>query len=488
MKLVFLTFALLTPALLVFSSRARGQPQPVYGQQQAAYAQPLKKPAPPPELEAPAPFTSRDGRIKGWKVILPGNRPLATPAVVDGKVFIGGGFGSHEFYALDALTGKMLWRHQTTDDGPTAAVVQDGFVVFNTEGCELEVLTVEGKPVWKKWLGDPLMSMPACAPGRVFMAYPNSRGDRQHYLACLELKTGKELWKRPIAGEIITAPVIEKENVYLSTLDGTLYCFRQNDGQLVWSDKKNVTSSPTVWGENCYFSRREEVADKKGNQEVRLQTERLAARGTGAKDLPRDLSATTRPADYLDYAKRVASPNEKLLQSYDHSVGLAQGKGDAKIEQAMRNLGQASVAGIWAYQGSKPFIAEGRLFSAMGDTLKCIDAKTEKVLWLKVVEPHDRKEDRGELLDSVLTPPAVVNGKVFVGTVYGDVYCLLARSGTLLWSVHLGEPVVFQPAVAKGRVYVSTSRGSLFCLETGDPKDDGWLMWGANAGHNGLAK
>jgi outer membrane protein assembly factor BamB len=46
---------------------------------------------------------------------------LATPAVVDGKVFLGGGFGSYEFYALDAKTGKLLWQYRTGDDGPTAA-------------------------------------------------------------------------------------------------------------------------------------------------------------------------------------------------------------------------------------------------------------------------------------------------------------------------------------------------------------------------------
>jgi hypothetical protein len=41
--------------------------------------------------------------------------------------------------------------------------------------------------------------------------------------------------------------------------------------------------------------------------------------------------------------------------------------------------------------------------------------------------------------------------------------------------------------VAVGRVYVSTSKGSLIAIETGDAKDDGWLMWGANAAHNGQA-
>jgi hypothetical protein len=65
--------------------------------------------------------------------------------------------------------------------------------------------------------------------------------------------------------------------------------------------------------------------------------------------------------------------------------------------------------------------------------------------------------------------------------------CLSAENGETLWSVNIGEPVIFQPAVANGRIYVPTATGSLFGLETGAPDDDGWLMWGATAAHNGVA-
>src|SRR5262249_19014160 len=140
-----------------------------------------------PRVGEPVPFESRDKKVKGWKLVIPGGRALATPAVVGDKVFLGGGFGSHEFYAFDAATGKKLWLYQTADDGPTAAVVDEDYVAFNTESCELEIITLGGKPLWKKWLGDPLMSMPAIADGKVYMAYPNSKGDREHYLACFEL-------------------------------------------------------------------------------------------------------------------------------------------------------------------------------------------------------------------------------------------------------------------------------------------------------------
>src|SRR5262249_55430939 len=116
-------------------------------------------------VPSPVAFRSVDGKVTGWKINIPGNRPLATPAIAEGRVFVGGGFGSHEFYAFDAATGKHLWTYHTGDDGPTAAVVENGIVAFNTESCELEVITTSGKRLWKKWLGDPLMSMPAMAEG-----------------------------------------------------------------------------------------------------------------------------------------------------------------------------------------------------------------------------------------------------------------------------------------------------------------------------------
>jgi Ca-activated chloride channel family protein len=442
---------------------------------------------PPPaevKLGAPKPFKSTDGKIKGWQVVIPGNRPLATPSVVNGKVFVGGGFGSHEFYALDAATGKQVWQYHTKDDGPTAAVVEGDYIAFNTESCELEIITAAGKSVWKKWLGDPLMSMSAISAGKVYMAFPNSKGDRQHYLACFELKTGKQFWKRPIAGEIITAPIVTDEKVYLSTLEGTVYCFGQHDGELNWKEKKNATSAPLVWNKQCYFGRRSEVKVKKDGKEIKQQEEQVSSRTIAKKGDVKDIKSTKRVADDLDYVKNTAKPLEKAQKDQDGSVGFTTPPADAKLFQARDNLGKGSVCGVWSYQGSKPFIYNGKLYTSMGDTLKCVDPKTEKVLWEKNL--HEKK--KGQQTDNLTTPPALVNGKAFVGTTTGEVFCMATDSGKVLWSVNVGAPVLFQPAVAKGRVYVSTNNGGLFCLETGDAKDDGWLMWGANAAHNGTVK
>jgi outer membrane protein assembly factor BamB len=428
----------------------------------------------------PVPFQSDDGAVTGWKVTIPGQKPLATPAVVDGRVFVGGGFGSHEFYALDASSGNPIWTYHTADDGPTAAVVDGPTIIFNTESCELETITRDGKPLWKKWLGDPLMSMPAVADGTVYMAYPNSRGDHRYYLAAFELQTGKELWKEPIASEIITAPVIEDKRVYVATIDGSLFSFNRQDGAQIFREARNATSAPAVWNGQCYFSRREQSTVAVNGKQAPQQNEVYAARSIAPVAPVKDLDRTKQAADYLDYSKRKASRAETASQAMDQSVGFGGAKGSANVSMMRANLGQASVHGVWEYQGSKPFVDNGRMYSSMGDKVMSVDPKTEKVVWSRTL--HDKGS---AVLDSELTPPAIVNGKVFVGTRSGEVIALSEKTGDVIWKVKIGEPVVFQPAVVAGRVYVSTAGGTIFCLNTGDRRDDGWLMWGANGGHNG---
>ncbi len=434
-----------------------------------------------PQVADPTPFMDAASGRCGWHVRIPGGRPLATPAVVDGRVFLGGGFGSYEFYSLDADTGRVAWQYQTEDDGPTAAVVADGRVIFNTESCELEALTTAGRPVWKHWLGDPLLSMPAVGSGRVFMAYPDSKGDRRHYLACFDLADGRQIWHQPMTGEVITCPVLADGHVYLANLDGTLACFDQEDGQPLWNEARNATSAPVVWRQQCYFSQRQELRENAAvaAQQMERLARKMARAGTPTESIP----GTMGPADYLDHEKRRhRSPHYGTHGAYDGFVGFGGHKGDAKIAQAMGNLGIGHVFGVWAFQGSKPFIANGRLFSGMGDTVHCADPETKEVFWKSKLRESDAE---AEMLDSILTPPAPVNGKLFLGTLDGRVLCLSAASGETLWSVRIGEPVLLQPAVARGRVYAPTGAGSLFCLETGDPADDGWLMWGATPAHNG---
>src|ERR1700682_433702 len=132
-------------------------------------------PATSRDLEAVS-FGTPDGKT-GWLLRLPGGRPIATPAYADGMLFVGGGYGSHEFYAVDSETGKIIWKIDTGDDGPTAAVVADGMVDFNTESCTLVAVDERrGHGIWQEWPGGSLESQPAIDRGVLFMALPAATG------------------------------------------------------------------------------------------------------------------------------------------------------------------------------------------------------------------------------------------------------------------------------------------------------------------------
>ena len=70
-----------------------------------------------PPVSPPVTFHAKDGQLRGWKASLPDGHPLATPAVMDGQVFLGGGFGSYELPSTPALVG---WAGSTRP--PTMAV------------------------------------------------------------------------------------------------------------------------------------------------------------------------------------------------------------------------------------------------------------------------------------------------------------------------------------------------------------------------------
>lgn len=446
-----------------------------------------------PDLQ-PASFKTADGR-EGWVVRIPGGKPLATPAYSNGRLFVGGGYGSHEFYAFDAKTGRLVWKTPTGDDGPTAAVVEDGCVAFNTESCTLVVVDEKtGKLVWQEWLGDPLMSQPAVSKGRLYMAYPKGQrnGNRRimqhggqqkatrpaeaeagsHRLLCTDLKTGKHIWERAISGDVISAPVVSEGKVYATTFDGTSYSFDAASGGLVWKRENAGTSAPVVVGGEVVVTQKEERDGKSYEAMHRLD----ARRGVATERAPIARSE----AGYLgrDKGGGVAL-KEQQAASLDSSVGFGSAPAAAQLHRANDHLGVKTVAGGWAYQGSRAAYSKGRMLNAQGRYLNSINASDGRFAWRAEVRGGGLAEDA-----QVFSPPALGHEFMYLASARGHLLSVGQRDGRVGFMYHFPEPMVFQPALAEGAVYVGTSGGLLICLKTGSADADGWYAWGGNGEHN----
>lgn len=450
---------------------------------------PARKPA-----LAPVRFKTTDGK-DGWVVRIPGGRPLATPAYSNGRVFVGGGYGSHEFYAFDARTGKLVWKTHTGDDGPTAAVVEDGLVAFNTESCTLVVVDEKtGKMVWQEWLGDPLMSQPAVSKGRLYMAYPKGqRGGGQsrilkpspnappkkqpeeqgsHRLLCADLRTGKHIWERAISGDVISAPVVSDGKVYATTFDGTSYSFDAVTGELAWKKENAGTSAPVVVGDDVHITQKEERGGEAYEGMQRLDARRGAARRPS-------LSASAK-ADYLGRNKGGGVAIQKEAQaSLDSSVGFGSAPAAAELGRANAHVGVSTVVGGWAYQGSRAAYSKGKMLNAQGRYLNSVNADDGQFAWRAEVSGGGLASDA-----QVFSPPALGEEFLYLASSLGHLLSVDQKDGDVGFMYHFGEPMVFQPALAEGGVYVGTSNGLLICLKTGSADADGWYAWGGNGEHN----
>jgi Ca-activated chloride channel homolog len=466
-----------------------GMEKPATTQIDLSKALAFRLPEPKRELQV-APFQTPDGK-SGWVLRIPGARPIATPAYADGKLFVGGGYGSHEFYAFDAETGKMIWKIQTGDDGPTAAVVADGLVAFNTESCTLVIVDEKtGGVIWQEWLGDPLMSQPAIDKGVLYMAHPAFSGrpgeprirtefhprpaspGGSHRLLAAELRTGRHLWEQEISGDVLTAPVISDGVVYFTTFNGTSYALNAFDGTVVWVKAMASTSAPVVLRGQLYETRK--VVDGAGTVEG---IARVDAKNGGVRD--RGLLAPSK-ADYLEKGKGGGvALSAKEITALDASVGFAAAPSSANLVQASENVGVSSVVGAWAYQGSRAAISKGQILNAQGNYINSVRASDGQQTWQAVVVGS-----LGPSGGQLFSPPAIGRDSLYLAGAAGYLLALHQKDGSVGFLYSLKAPMTFQPALARGNVYAATADGRLICLKTGSPDADGWYEWGGNAQHN----
>ena len=437
------------------------------------------------------PFLDERTGFRGWRFWVGAGRGIPTPAVVDGRVYFGGGFGSHEVYALEGHSGHLRWQLRTRDDGPTAVVGVGRFVAFNTESCTLEVVdALDGRPMWERWLGDPLLAQPAMAGHRVVMAYPRAG---RHWLGAFDLASGDPLWETALGHDVITAPVVAEGHVFLSTFDGTVWSIDPSSGAVLWQRSLDATSAPWVNRGEVYVARRtREPQGASGSEERAMAT---APPDVGASPRARARAVPTEETTAWDatvgafkarhQAKEAAYlsatwgvKRKRAFLAADAAVGFARGPAAAKLDDVRHLIGETSVARTWRFQGSRPVVVEGVLYETTGDRLEASDVVTGQRRWgwsaAKAVEGERR-----------LTPPAVARGRVLAGTWDGRVLSWDAAAGAIVWEVEVGAPCHWQPVMAGGWVYAGLEDGSVVAFDTRDPACDGWPMWGGGAGHNG---
>ncbi len=123
----------------------------------------------------------------------------ATPVVVDGMMFVASGAGN--IFALDAATGVVKWKHETTLGGNYRGVaVAEGRVFSGQRDNQLIALDQKtGSVVWKTRIADSergTTSAPAIYhDGLVYIGVAGGEGGVRGQFGAYDARTGKEVWR-----------------------------------------------------------------------------------------------------------------------------------------------------------------------------------------------------------------------------------------------------------------------------------------------------
>jgi len=302
---------------------------------------------------------------------------VASPAVADGKVYVG--TNDKKVYCLDADTGNQIWNY-STDDGVylSSPAVADGKVYINEADEVLCLDAGTGSQIWSYTSGGG-WSSPAVADGKV---YVGSNGNKMY---CLDAGTGSELWSYTTGDSVKSSPAVVNGKVYIGSADGNVYCLDADTGSELWSYTTGdlVISSPAVVNGKVY------IGSADGNVYC-LNAD------TGTKIW-----------NYNPCCVHFSSPAVAYEKVY---IG---GYCDGKVYCLDADTGSK----IWSYTTgnsiwSSPAIANGKVYIGSNDhKVYCLFAETGSQIWSYPTG------------NAVISSPAVADENVYVGSGDGIIYC-----------------------------------------------------------------
>jgi outer membrane protein assembly factor BamB len=172
--------------------------------------------------------TSRSGQV------------LAPPVIENGRIFTMD--AESVVAAFDAANGRRLWKfdtqpkkaNTTTFGGGVAALGNRVYIA--TGYAELLALDAKtGKELWRRAVPDPLHSAPTVADGRVFAITV------QNQLEVLAADDGRVLWTHnglPETAGLLggASPAVEGDIVVVAYSSGEVFALRVENGRPLWTD------------------------------------------------------------------------------------------------------------------------------------------------------------------------------------------------------------------------------------------------------------
>ena len=197
-----------------------------------------------------------------WVNNIGANIYFSSPIIADNVVYVAALDeelrGEGGVYALDALSGELLWKYNTRNSVKNTIVVESGNVFAQDgEGYLYAIHAKTGKLAWEKKLKSP--TLPVVIEG---LASNNGivYAGTGKTLSAYDAKSGNQIWNNTewAVNQGATSTIsATNELLILGTQWGGMYGHEVKTGKLKWSiSKEGISdrgSSPAMYGDLAYF-------------------------------------------------------------------------------------------------------------------------------------------------------------------------------------------------------------------------------------------
>ena len=272
-------------------------------------------------------------------------------------------------------------------------------------------------------------------------------GDRIYFGACsgdvycLDARTGKEIWRRDVGSDVVSEVAVSGGLAYLGNAEGRVICLYADTGEPKWDYKTGgpIQGSPVVGDGRVFVG--------SGDQSFYA----LDAK-TGGFLWKYDMERMTQSLPV--YQNGVVFFG--AWDTYFHALNAKDGA-DAWKYKTGQTLYYSPSNSNPATDGTYVAVAATPL-KATDPDIYCWDMKTGDVKW-KIRSPNDKTY-------CSFNTPTIVDGKLYISALTGDLYCLSMVDGSKVWQAKIGESTFDNsPVVAGGKVYIGSIEGNLYCFD-----------------------
>jgi len=182
----------------------------------------------------------------------------SSPLLVDNVLYFGS--WNHNVYALDVSVRtrpRLRWRFHADNEVNSSPAYGGGLVYFGSNSGSMYAVNARtGRLVWRSGSysrfgrREQFYATPAVAYGRVYA------GNTDGTVYAFGARTGHLLWASHVGTYVYTAPAIWNRKVYVGTYDGHFVALNAATGGTVWRHEAPaaIHGAPTVLSGVVYFS------------------------------------------------------------------------------------------------------------------------------------------------------------------------------------------------------------------------------------------